>query len=313
MCIFGTKKEEKMDFYEALSFIRRRLNISQGDMLENTTHSTYSRIESGKRQIKIDTLGLIAKKFGMNFKELLEFSNFDSDYEQFIEIFRDCAQDPDDENNKKKLLEKFFPTKKIDQMNNDELTCYLAIKGHMGTKWLDIGPPTPNDLKFAVKYLTQKSFFTQKDYQIAMNVINHLTLKDRIRIVEKMYPVILPEKRTASLKRYANHMITNLITSCIYELEYETALKYITIAENTMDFSVDYYLRLNILYHKNVVLRYLKQDTIYITRAREIIQIMYAISDPSTAAQFEKELNELTDNPKHYLENKDYPRTIVKE
>lgn len=302
-----------MNFFESLSFIRRKLNISQGDMLENTSHSTYSRIESGKRQMKLEQLKLISDKFGMNLKELLEFSNIDTEYEQFLNLFRICADDPNNESNKNKLLKLYFPEKDINIMNSFELTYYYCIKSYLGAKWPDINTPTIKDTEFIIKYLTEKNFYTQKEYQIAMNILNHLPINNRIEIVDKMYPVLLPEKRTDSLKRYANHMVTNLISSCIYELEYETALKYVQLAENTMDFSVDYYLRLNILYHKNILLRYLKQDTLYIERAREIIKIMYAISDPETAKQFETELNNLTTNPKHYMKNEDYPRTIVKE
>lgn len=313
-CAFLThKRENNMNFFESLSFIRRRLNLSQGEMLENTSHSTYSRIESGKRQMKLEQLKLIADKFGMNLKELLEFSNIDTEYEKFVNFFRNCAEEPDNESNKEKLITTFFPKKKLHDMNSYELTYYYSIKGYMGTKWPEIGIPTAKDLEFIDNYLSGKSFYTQKDYHIAMNIINHFPLKQRTKIVEKMYPVILPEKRTDSLKKYANHMVTNLISSCIYELEYEIALKYVELAENTMDFSVDYYLRLNILYHKNVLLRYLKQDTLYIERAREIIKIMYAISDPSTAEQFETELNNLDKDPKYYSDNKSYPRTIVKE
>ena len=302
-----------MDFFESLSFIRKRLRISQGDMLENTTPSTYSRIESGKRQMKLDQLKLIADKFGMNLKELLEFSTIDNEYELFINLFRTCAEDPNDDSNKKKLLKDFFPEKKIKFMNNNELTHYYVIKGYLGDEWTEIGIPTQEDLEFIVQYLCEKSFYTQKDYQIGMNIIKHLPLKQRTKIIDKMYPIILPENRTDSLKKYANHMVTNLISSCIYELEYETAFKYVQLAENTMDFSSDYYLRLNILYHKNVLLRYLKQDTLYIERARDIIKIMYAISDPSTAKQFETELNKLDKDSNYYTKNKNYPKTIVKE
>lgn len=302
-----------MNIFESMSFIRKRLNISQGDMLSNTTHSTYSRIESGKRQIKLETLLEIADRFGMNHEELFQFFDMDNEYQQFIDIFRTFADDTDDETNKEKLLTNFFPKKDLEKMDSYELTYYFSIKGHLGSILSDIGTPTAEDQKFIVKYLTTKSFYTQKDYQIGMNIITHLPLKERIKIMDKMYPVILPEKRTPSLKRYANHMMTNLISICIYKLEYETAMKYIEIAENTMDFSIDYYLRLNILYHKNVVLRFLKQDTVYITQAREIIKLMYAIGDPQTAKQFETDLNKLTDNPKEYQNNNNYPRTVVRE
>lgn len=80
-----------------------------------------------------------------------------------------------------------------------------------------------------------------------------------------------------------------------------------------MDFSADYYLRLNILYHKNVALRFLKSDTLYIERAREIIKIMYAISDPQTAEQFETALNHITEDLSYYQNTRNYPRTTVKE
>lgn len=302
-----------MNLFESISFIRKKMNISQENMLPDTPHSTYSRIESGKRQIKLTTIKQIAQRFNMNLKELLEFSNVDTKYEQFNILLRECMATPNKELSKKQLLTHFYLPKNLKDMNDLELTFFYSIKGNLAPEWEEIGLLTEEETSFIINRLKQKSFFTQKDYQIAMNIINSITIQQSIELIDLMYPVYLPERRPDTLKRYANHMITNIITASIYELDYKTALKYVELAEKTMDFSADYYLRLNILYHKNVALRFLKSDTLYIERAREIIKIMYAISDPQTAEQFETELNHITEDPSYYQGTRNYPRTTVKE
>lgn len=302
-----------MDILDSIKYLRTQLEIPQENMIENMSASTYSRIENGQRQLKFDTLKLICDKLGITVNELLEFSETDTDDQKFAILLNQALQFPKRTLVKNELLKDFFPKQHISKMETTDLAKYCSIKCLLGSIWKEISPLTDDEIHYLYHYFINKQFYVQKDYQIAMNSIVFFSTEQISEIIKRMYPVKFYEKRTQKTKGYATHIITNAITSCIYRLEYKAALYYIELAESTMDFSTNYYLRLNIQYHKNIALRFVKRDTVYIEKARQIIGIMYEISDKQTAEQFEDELNKIINKADYYFDTNNFPRTTIKE
>lgn len=291
-----------MIFSNTLKFMREKRNIPQNKMLSSKDSSQYSRIESGKAQLKLNTLYELTKSLGVTLTEFIQFSNIDNDSIQFTKEINYCIDNPDLEYEKQQLLIKY---KKLDQthinlMTLENIAFYYTIKSMLSPYWKEVTAPTAEEIEKIFQQLINKNFYSQYDYMLALNLIPYFNKLQLDTIANRMYPLEYPEKRTEKTKIYSNLLITNIISSLTYELDYKSALKYVEIAQANSSLRDNYYFHLNILYHKNILLRFLENDTKYIEKAREVIQIMMDIGDKKTAKQFLEELNNLNTDPNYY-------------
>lgn len=302
-----------MDIFKTIRFLREKLNISQGGMIKDMSNATYSRIENGQRNLKLETLQEISERFNMTLSEFLLFSDVDSDFMNFRKDMNACLADIYNIENKEQLIKAYYPKGDIDSFSIKELISYLSIKCIFCTLWKDITAPTEKELDYIVKYLENKSFYTMQDYRVIVNTIMFLNDSQVETVIHKMYPVDFYDKRPELLKNYANHTITNLISSYIYKLEYQKALYYVDFIEKNFNLDSNYYFKLVIAYHKNVALRFAKRELYYFDEARDIVNMIVKISDPATGRQFEEELNNLSFRADYYIDLTNYPRTVIKD
>jgi transcriptional regulator with XRE-family HTH domain len=302
-----------MIFSNTLKYIRERRNIPQSKMLNSKDTSQYSRIESGKAQLKVNTLFELTQKLGVSVTEFIQLSNADSEPQQFAKELNYCIENPDKEYEKQLLLKKYYELQKIHikRMTRENISFYFVIKAMFSPYWSEIEDFTTEDAKFAFEHLTSTDFYGQYDYFLAFNLVPYFDKGQIDTLVDRMYPLSLPERRTERTKTYSNLLITNIISYATYEMDYETALKYVHIAQDNTIIRDNYYFHLNILYHKNILLRFLKNDTKYIEKARDVIQIMFDIGDKKTGEQFLEELNNLNTQPDYYKGNRKFPIVSV--
>lgn len=298
-----------MIFSETLRFIREKRHIPQNKMLKDKDSSQYSRIESGKAQLKIGTLIKLTEKLGLTVNEFVQFSAVDAELQKLSKEMNFCIDNPDLEYQKQELIKKY---KQLDKTPRKQLTygktAYLyAIKCMLSRYWKEIPAPTPDEINYIFKLLDDSDFYGQLDYILAVNIVPYFNKSQVDTIIKKMYPLKYPERRTEQTKTYANLLITNVISVRTYSLDYQTALEYVKIAQKNTQIRDNYYFHLNILYHKNNILRFIEKDTKYIEEARKVIQIIYDIGDTKTADTFLEELNNLTKDPEYYKDTYDIP------
>lgn len=140
-----------------------------------------------------------------------------------------------------------------------------------------------------------------------MNMVSLLSGEMLDIMVSKLYPISFKEQRDSNIIRYFSLTLLNIVSFSIYNLNYKKALYYLNILEKEVNIQENYYLNISILYHKNIVLRFVEKDTLYIEKAREIIKMVRELGDLPLAEAFETELNELAEDPTHYLNNNKFP------
>lgn len=302
-----------MIFSKALKFIREKRKIPQSKMLKEKDSSQYSRIENGKAQLKINTLIELTEKLGLTVNEFIQFSEIDQYSQNFTKELNYCIDNPDLEYQKQELIKKY---KKLDktpqsQMTLEKTAYYYAVKCMLSRKWKEIPAPIPEEIERVFNILINSDFYGQFDYLLAVNMVPYFNKIQMDTIAARMYPLEYPEKRNDQTKNYADLLITNIISLRTYEMDYETALRYVKIAQENTQLRDNYYFHLNLLYHKNNLLRFTEKDTKYIEKAREVIQIIQDIGDKKTAAVFLEELNNLNEDPEYYKNTQNIPTVSI--
>lgn len=302
-----------MVFSKTLKYIREKKGISQNKMLDDKDASQYSRIEGGKSQLRISTLIELSERLGLTLNEFIKYSFVDKKSIELSQKMNYSIDNPDSEYHKFKLIKEY---KKLDKLNKKLMTYkdfayYYAIKSTFSRLWKDIEPPSTDEIDHIYHMLVNSEFYGQFDYLLAINIITFFNTEQIDNLITRMFPVRNPDKKTDVTLNYANLLITNVISLAMYEMDYEAALRYVTLALNNNRIRDNYYFHLNTLYHKNMILRFLENDTKYIEKAREIIQIIYDIGDTSTADQFLEELNTLNTNPIEYKNRKNMPTVSI--
>ncbi|MEI5995617.1 helix-turn-helix domain-containing protein [Candidatus Enterococcus mansonii] len=304
-----------MSYLESIKHIRELRNIQQKDMLPGVlSHSGYSKIENGKSTLKLDTLQEIIDRLNISLEELSLYAENNNLINNFIKIFNSAITDPENEMIITKLLNHplYKVNKDIKTMSQKEVIAYAAIKNIMsGLTKNKVTPLNNYEKEYIVEYITSTNFYGQYDYLLILNTITCLTEEQSNIIIRHMFPVTDTKNRTAKTLNYAFLVLSNVITIAIYNLDYKKAIDYISLAETMIDTSTSYHSRMILEYHKNIALRFLKKDTIYIEKARQIIQITRFIGDEKTARSFETELNNLTTKADYYLETHKYPTILV--
>lgn len=303
-----------MDIHEVIKKIRTNLKISQSNMFEDMSKSTYSKIERGAVELKYDTLIQICNRLGISLTELLQYGFQDEPLLVRNELNK-CFDNIDDISLKKNFLANYYPEEGtlVEAMTTRQLAYYCAITTVFHEYWQEVPCYTATTIKKIVNILEIKSFYTQFDYQILMNIIMFTTYEQTKKLLNQMYPISDWDKRIAILKNQGIRAVLNRISTLIYKQEYDEALEIIQFAEDNIDFTEDYFLALSFEYHKNIVDRFILRNTLYIERARQVITMMRRISSKEVADTYEFELNNLADNPAHYLDEtvSRYPRIAI--
>ncbi|MEI5992448.1 hypothetical protein A5881_004004 [Enterococcus termitis] len=307
-----------MDNYtDALKFLRTENNLKQKEMIigSQNDNSLYSRLETGKLKIKIEHIEQICDHLDLAPSEFMAFAKIDTDFLEYKDRLNKAINRHTDVLVKEMVLKDYYRLKNInpDQVSMKELAFLYTYKNNLHKLWYEVDKITPEDTNFIVKKLSEKNFFTMYDYILALNTINYMDRKQADTIVKLMIPIKYKEQRTMQTKKYANVLITNIISFEIYQMEYEQALEYIELAEKQDPTFQSYYFRFDIQYHKNLALYFLKKDTKYIDTARKLISSIEEIQDIETAKIYKIQLNHLVDNPAYYKKNTNYDIVQIKE
>ena len=304
---FAQKEETYIKYHEALKQIRQAKNKKISEINIGKSRFVYSRIENGNTKINLEDLSQILDNLDLSFNEYIMFANYEDPLPEYRRLLNQCISSPDNSFYKSELIAKYYSPNNIKKKTKLERLFLIGIVGNFSSRWDEVKQLNPNEIIYIFEKLVNQSFYSEYDYLTAINLIPMLSIDMLDSLVSALYPIQFKEQREPELIQKFYLMIMNIVSFSIYNLDYKKALYYIKLVENDINVEENYYLKISILYHKNIVLRFIKKDTFYIEKARQVIKLVYDLGDDSLAQAYEKELNELMEDPSHYLNNFKYP------
>lgn len=125
-----------MNIGETLKFIRKNKKHSQREISKGyLDRTTYSRIESDERSVRVNDLQGVLNRMSINVHEFFSLARFDIEQQQFRVLFNDCSERPKDEKMKKQLLAYYKKLTIKPVKNLRELSNHLAIKSGFHEQW----------------------------------------------------------------------------------------------------------------------------------------------------------------------------------
>lgn len=297
-----------MNYLNTLKKIRLGRGIKNKDVLQNArSHSTYSKIEGGSTELKMNMLVELLQTFEVSMEEFVQMNEYNVGVTYFMPTLRQACREPKNEELKQILLSKFYPsTDNIKDMNRIEILYYCSIKNYFADYWPEITHMKKYEIVHIVSLLNNKEFYGQYDYTILLNSMAYMTESQIDLLMQSLFPIKNIEQRTPLIINTGFSILTNTITKNIYVLDYKKAWKYVLLAEKLIPYTTGYFPKMNLEYSKYIILRFLERDTIYIEKARQIIGTVRAIGDELTAKKMEEELNNLTEKADFYLDMNHY-------
>ncbi|MBP1045458.1 helix-turn-helix transcriptional regulator [Enterococcus sp. BWM-S5] len=283
-----------MNISETLLFFRRKLKLTQKEMWPGHDTSAYSRIENGKQDIKISDLSSILDQLSISPEEFFLYSSIDEEQKRFRNLFQYCANHLNNQTKKNELCRYFSKLETNSQKNLKELSNYIAIKVFFSQYWEDIKPIKKNELDDIFSYLNDKSYYIQYDYTLMSNTIFLMSDKQAEKLVSKAIPIKDEENRNTTTKQFAYNLITNLITTELYKLNYEKANNYLILAKRQNEGNQDYKYRMNVEYLSNLHLYLTKGNYQYIRKVYDYIHFLNDLGETQRSKLIEKEVELLT-------------------
>lgn len=284
-----------MNIIETLRFFRLKLKLTQREMMSKYTDpSTYSKIESGKRSLKVNELEEILGQTSINVEEFFSFTTFDKEQQDFREYFYYCGAHLENKSTKQKLLTYFVSLNNKEEKTLRELSNYIAIKNYFHAHWEEVDPITPQEVNNIFEDLLKKPFYLQYDYVITANLSRFFNAKQADLLVARMFPIKYEEQRDFTTKKFAYNILINLISLKLYAKDYDGAEKYIRLAKKQDKQSENYSFKLNLQYLSNL-LNYIREgEPVYMERVYDFIHLLENTGDTLQADQVKKEVKILT-------------------
>ncbi|MBO0422245.1 transcriptional regulator [Enterococcus plantarum] len=283
-----------MNIIETLRFFRLKLKLTQREMMsEYTDPSTYSKIESGKRSLKVNELEEILNQTSISVDEFFSFTTFDKRQQDFREIFYYCGAHLENKSTKQKLLNYYFSLEANNKKTLRELSNYIGIKNFFNAHWEEVDSVTSEEITNIFEDLLNKSFYLQYDYIITANLARFFNAKQSDLLLARMFPIKYEEQRDFTTKKFAHNILINLISMRLYAKDYESAEKYIKLAKKQDKQNENYSFKLNLQYLTNLLNYIIEGEPVYMERVYDFIHLLENTGDTLQAEQVKKEVKML--------------------
>ncbi|ALS37858.1 transcriptional regulator with XRE-family HTH domain [Enterococcus rotai] len=303
-----------MNIIETLRFFRLKLKLTQKEMMSDYTDpSTYSKIESGKRSLKVNELEEILNQTSINVDEFFSFTTFDKQQQDFRETFYYCGAHLENKSTKQKLLNYYFGVKDKEKKSLRELSNYIAIKNFFNAHWDEVDPVTLEEIKEIFEDLLNKTFYIQYDYIITANLIRFFSAKQADLLLARMFPIKYEDQRDFTTKKFAHNILINLISMRLYAKDYESAERYIRLAKKQDKQNENYSFKLNLQYLTNLLNYILEGEPVYMERVYDFIHLLENTGDTLQAEQVKTEVKMLTHERDSEKMLKSYAVGLLKE
>ncbi|MBL1224821.1 helix-turn-helix domain-containing protein [Enterococcus sp. BWR-S5] len=279
-----------MNISNAIKSLRKRRKIRQIDIAENNSYA--SKIENGKKKLWVEELEEIIDSLNTNYLEFYHYAAL-SDYENhFSSRINQVNKRPTDERLKEYFLKKYYQDNFQFSDSNKELAYYYSTKIHFSSLW-NLQEITEKEKKHIFEHLIKCKFYGYYEYLLYVNVITVLSFEQGKELTNKMYPIVDENLRDPDTLKYALTGLLNFITQQLYDRRYESAQRYIQLAETVDREKRDYYYRFSLQFLKNILTYCETGDSDYLIKASHFIELLKDIGDQKIASLLKKEMDQL--------------------
>lgn len=290
MIQFNQKGNEfYMNVQETLLFIRKKKNIPQRELLTYMDSSVYSKIESGKKNLKFSELIEILNKLSIPLDEFSKYFDSDTTGKKMRTLLEEYRVAPKDQQVKNKICIYFNSLSFSQNMLLEELSNYIVIKTFFSSLWEEIPYISENELTEIFVLLKQKQYYFHYDYAILSNTIYLFSEEEIDCLMQKAFPVKDMAYRNAATKEFITNLICNLITTFLRKKEYEKCEYYISLAKKEKEnYDLPYKIMLNFL--ENLV-SYVQIKNLQAKNNLEIsLNFLYSVGELDLAQALQLEL-----------------------
>ncbi|MBP1047542.1 helix-turn-helix transcriptional regulator [Enterococcus sp. BWM-S5] len=306
-----------MNIGETLKFIRKSKRHTQREISKGyLDRTTYSRIESDERSVRLNDLQSVLNKMSVNVHEFFSFAMFDLDQQQFRELFKHCGEHLKDEKTKKQLIAYYKklavkPTKDLRELSNQ-----LAIKNYFHDHWEEIPSISESDSELIYRMLVKKDYYFQYDYILLANLIPYFTEKQADLLIKKAIPVKDEEKRDELTRNSAFNALLNLIHVRLFEGKLMLVKKYLKLAKKQQSALRNSSYKLDLYYFDCLFKFLLTKDPKAFEKTQLFIKVTEDIGEQDKAELMRRELALLTEKGEEDSSNESkssFPIYLIKE
>lgn len=299
-----------MKIHETLRVLRKKIGFTQKEILTDVDPSVYSRIESGKQELKVNDLKKIMDTLSLSPKEIFSNAPLDEEQHYYRTLFSYCAEHLEDKNKKKELLDYYFELSEKNK-NLRELSNYFSIKNFFSQKWAEINPITPEELEGVYQVLAHKEYFQHYDYIIIRTAVRFLEKEKTDLLIKKIF--LSPKMQAPLVNDSSYYILINAATARIYEKDYYLARKYIQIAKKQDKKRKNLNYRINLKYLENLLDYLTIGDYQYMQRIQEYIHLVKDIGDIDLARQISTDIKIILNDIPNTLDKNSLPIVLIKE
>lgn len=296
-----------MEIYEILRFYRKKLGFTQKEILPDVDPSVYSRIESGKQELKINDLKTILNSMSISPKEVFSITALDEEQQKFKILFHFCVKNLGDQD-KKQLLIGYYHKISSKNKNLRELSNYIAIKSYFVRFWDEINEITSEELDYIYSLIMNKNYHQHYDFVLIRNIIRFLDKNKADLIIARFFPTNQKQLEEPLVKDSMYYILINAISTRICEKDYDEARRYIHLAKMQDKERKNLNYRINLKYLENLLDYITIGDYQYMESIQEYIHILKDIGDSFTAEQIKTEVKDVLNS---IAENTDKSKSII--
>lgn len=268
-------EELKVKIGETLRFFRNLRGFAQKEVLKSSAdHSIYSRIENGKRSVRLEELQEILDTLSVNIEEFIVFSDFGTKQEIFRKDFYAAAADLENPEKKSVMMRYYKEILSTKKKTALQLSNLSSFKAYFAQFWPEVETVTADEIQEACDLLANTDYLLQYDYALLANMIYHVSAKQRVELMKKAFPIIDPKLRDAETLKYAYNAIPNAITACIQGKQYDEAREYVKLVDNIDRIGKNLYHIMNIKYLENLINYIVTGDRVYQKNINRYIDIL---------------------------------------
>ncbi|MBP1045459.1 helix-turn-helix domain-containing protein [Enterococcus sp. BWM-S5] len=284
-------KNLKIRIGDTLRFFRNLKGFTQKEVLKTSAdHSIYSRIENGKRSVRLEELQEILNTLSVNIEEFITFSDFDINQGVFRKDFHSAAVELDNPE-KKVIMIQYYKEILLEQKKTAvQLSNFVSIKAYFSQFWSEIPPVSSEEVREAYELLSNTEYLLQYDYALLANMVYQFSTDQRRTLMKKAYPIADKQSRDAETLKHAYNVIPNAITACIQAKEYGEAKEYAQMIDTIDKAAKNLHIIMNIKYLENLIYFITTGDRAYQKKINRYIDILQEHGFTAIAEASDKEM-----------------------
>lgn len=286
-----------MNIQETLYFIRKNKKITQKELLNYADSSVYSKIESGKKNLRVSELTEILENLSIPFDEFSKYADIEKEQKNFRTLMKAYKMNTKDKQVKSELISYFNSLDFSKNMPLNQLSNYVLIKTFFSSQLKEIHELTKEELKIIYSLLSNKNYFFHYDYAILANTIYLFDDYQIDILVSKAFPVPDMNYRNSATKEFITNLINNLITTLLRKKDYKECEHYLLVAKQEKgNYDITYKIVINFL--ENLVLFLKTNERKYAELLTGHINYLNLIGESELSQNLNQELETLLSKKK---------------